>query len=258
VPDAGSFAPDSPLATAVTPSLNRDSRRDGRAADMLLLHYTGMASAADALARLTAAGSGVSCHYLVREDSQVVQMVPEAARAWHAGLSVWEDETDTNSRSIGIEIANPGHDFGYPDFPDIQVEAVIALSRDIAARHRIEPQRILAHSDVAPQRKRDPGEKFPWMRLAAAGVGHLVPPRSDVPGAVLAPGDEAPAVEELQSLLAVYGYGIEITGLYDRATAEVVTAFQRHFRPARVDGIADPATILTLRDLLGALPATAR
>ena len=254
---ATTFAPDSPQVAVVVPSPNREPRRDDRVPDMLLLHYTGMATTAAALERLTEPGSGVSCHYLVFEDGRVVQMVPEAERAWHAGLSVWEDETDTNSRSIGIEIGNPGHDFGYPDFPPAQIEAVIALCRDIVSRHEIAPYRVLAHADVAAVRKRDPGEKFPWAQLAAAGVGHIVPPRADVEGLVLRPGDRSEAVEELQSLLALYGYGVEITGLFDSATTAVVQAFQRHFRPARIDGIADPATILTLRDLLAALPVTA-
>jgi N-acetylmuramoyl-L-alanine amidase len=251
---AATFAPDSALIAAVRPSPNRDARREGRAIDLLLLHYTGMTSTAAALERLLDPASKVSCHYLVEEDGGIVQLVPEAERAWHAGLSVWEDETDTNSRSIGIEIANPGHDHGYPDFPDVQIEAVMALCRDLVARHGIGAEHVLAHSDVAPARKLDPGEKFPWPRLAAAGIGHLVPPHAPQDGPALGPGDEGEAVEELQSLLALYGYGIEIGGRYDTATAAVVGAFQRHFRPARVDGAADAGTLLTLRDLLAALP----
>lgn len=221
---------------------------------MLLLHYTGMPTAADALARLTSTGSDVSCHYLVDVDGRVVQLVPEIARAWHAGLSVWEDETDTNSRSIGVELVNPGHDGGYPDFPPAQIEAVTALCSDIVGRHGIAPMRVLGHSDVAPVRKRDPGEKFPWARLAATGVGHFVPPRLDMAGTTLAQGDHGAAVEELQSLFALYGYGIEITGNFDAPTSCVVAAFQRHFHPKRIDGIADAATVLTLRDLLASLP----
>ncbi|HVV92647.1 MAG TPA: N-acetylmuramoyl-L-alanine amidase [Hyphomicrobiales bacterium] len=252
--DADMFAADSALAAAVLPSPNREARRDGRAIDLLVLHYTGMPDTTEALARLRDPASKVSCHYLVREDGGIVQLVPEAERAWHAGLSVWEDETDTNSRSIGIEIANSGHDHGYPDFPAAQIAAVIALGRDIVARRRLRAEHVLAHSDVAPARKLDPGEKFPWNRLADQGVGHFVPPQGPLPGPALAPGDHGEAVEELQALLALYGYGIEIDGRYDAPTAAVVAAFQRHFRPAHVDGVADPGTILTLRNLLAALP----
>jgi N-acetylmuramoyl-L-alanine amidase len=248
------FSPDSPLVGAVQPSPNREPRREGRAVDLLVLHYTGMPVTADALARLRDPASKVSCHYLIAEDGGIVQLVPEAERAWHAGLSVWEDETDTNSRSIGIEIANPGHDHGYRDFPEPQVAAVIALGQDIARRHRLRAEHVLAHSDVAPVRKRDPGEKFPWARLAAAGVGHFVPPDEPHAGPALHLGDEGNAVEELQSLLALYGYGIEIDGTYNAVTAAVVTAFQRHFRPARFDGVADRGTVSTLRKLLATLP----
>ena len=136
---------------------------------MLLLHYTGMDSAEAALDWLTRQESGVSCHYLVDAEGRIAQMVPESERAWHAGQSLWEGETDINSCSIGIEIHNPGHDFDYPDFPDAEMRAVEALCRDILSRHAIPSHRVLAHSDVAPGRKRDPGEKFDWERLARAG-----------------------------------------------------------------------------------------
>ena len=133
--------------------------------DMILLHYTGMFDASVALDRLCTAGSEVSAHYLVLEDGHVIQMVPEGRRAWHAGASFWGGETDINSCSIGIEIANPGHDYGYPDFPKRQIAAVTALCRGIQTRNTIRPERVLAHSDVAPSRKNDPGEKFPWQTL---------------------------------------------------------------------------------------------
>ena len=134
-----------------------------------------------------------------------------------------------------------------------QIEALIALARDICARNAIQPERVLAHSDVAPQRKIDPGEKFPWARLAAAGVGHWVAPTPDGPGAELRPGEEGEPVEHLQTLLNMYGYGLEIDGRYAASTVGVVAAFQRHFRPARVDGVADFSTSDTLRNLLAAL-----
>lgn len=242
------FPSDSPVVSRVAPSPNHGERRVARP-DLLLLHYTGMPDAQASLERLCAPLSEVSAHYLVFEDGEIVQMVPEARRAWHAGVSVWAGIHDINSHSIGIEIVNPGHDNGYPDFPDAQIDAVIALSRDIVARHPIQPQRVLAHSDVAPARKQDPGEKFPWERLHAAGVGHWVKPAAIEGGPVMAIGDGGPGVRALQQELAAYGYGITATGHYDEATAAVVVAFQRHFRPARVDGVADISTVQTLEKL---------
>jgi N-acetylmuramoyl-L-alanine amidase len=235
-------------------SANFGPRRDGKRPDMIILHYTGMRSGAEAEAWLCDPASDVSSHYLVHEDGRIVQMVREADRAWHAGKSSWQGETDVNSRSIGIEIVNPGHGLGYEDFPDRQVDAVTALCRDIARRHTIPPERILAHSDVAPGRKIDPGEKFPWQRLAAAGTGHFVEPSPLCAGNSLALGAYGGTVEEVQSMLGIYGYGVEISGRYDPLTKIVVEAFQRHFRPERVDGIADVSTIGTLRRLLDALP----
>ncbi|WP_020177849.1 N-acetylmuramoyl-L-alanine amidase [Methylopila sp. M107] len=248
------FAPDSPLVDEVRPAANHDERRDGQEPEILLLHYTGMASTAEACDRLVSVESQVSCHYVVMEDGKILQLVPEDLRAWHAGLSSWDGETDVNSRSIGIEIGNPGHDHGYPDFPDVQIEAVIALCRDICSRRSIRPEKVLAHSDVAPKRKDDPGEKFPWSRLDRAGVGHWARPTPIRAGPSLGPGEEGEPVEQLQALFSMYGYGIEISGSYDAATAQVVTAFQRHFRPERVDGVADFSTADTLRRLLKALP----
>jgi N-acetylmuramoyl-L-alanine amidase len=248
---------DSGLVTKVVPSPNQNERRDGRRPDMILLHYTGMKDAGAALQRLANPLAEVSAHYLVFEDGRVFQMVPEAARAWHAGVGTWRGDTDINTASIGIEIANPGHDWGYADFPDPQVRAIAALCRDIAGRHGIVPHRILAHSDVAPKRKADPGEKFPWDILAAAGVGHWVPPAPLGDGRSFARGDEGQPIQALQAMLGLYGYGLDITGVFDDTTEAVVTAFQRHFRPARVDGVADASTILTLRNLLGALPGAA-
>jgi N-acetylmuramoyl-L-alanine amidase len=192
----------------------------------------------------------VSSHYLVHEDGRIDQLVPEARRAWHAGVSSWDGERDINSRSVGIEIVNPGHEFGYPDFPEKQIGAVIALSRDIVERRHIRPDRVVAHSDIAPGRKIDPGEKFPWARLAASGIGLWVTPAPSTEGPALATGARGEQVAELQRLLARYGYGIEPSGDYDDATATIVSAFQRHFRPARVDGIADGSTQKTLAALL--------
>jgi N-acetylmuramoyl-L-alanine amidase len=242
------FAADSALVRRVKPSPNQDERL--LATDIVLLHYTGMACTAAAVERLCDPAAKVSSHYVVEEDGNILQLVPEERRAWHAGRSSWEGVSDINSRSIGIEIANPGHSFGYPDFPEAQIVAVIALCRDIVARRGIRADRVLGHSDVAPQRKLDPGEKFPWGRLHRAGVGAWVapPPRC---GAVLALGDRGLEVFELQAALRDYGYGIEATGVYDELTQAVVVAFQRHFRPNCVDGRADPS----MNESLGALLA---
>ena len=263
--------PDSPVAARIYPSPNHGERRacvktGSTTPDSIILHYTGMPSASEALLWLANPISEVSCHYFVFEDGRIWQMVPENRRAWHAGRGSWHGETDMNSRSIGIEIANVGHDLSIPgplpppgpDFPEVQIEAVIALVRDIAARWKIPDVRILAHSDIAPGRKIDPGERFPWERLAAAGVGlwassldHRAKPGNDKgrAGPTYRPGDEGMPVAALQSMFARLGYGIDISGVYDQRTVDVVTAFQRHWRQGRVDGIADGETLAVLRQL---------
>ena len=251
------FQPDSFIVAEVSPSPNLDERKDGRPPDIILLHYTGMQTGEAALQRLCSGESKVSAHYVVFEDGRIVQCVPESKRAWHAGVSSWAGETDINSRSIGIEIVNPGHEFGYRDFPLRQTAAVISLCKSILTRRGpISSDRILGHSDVAPGRKQDPGEKFPWELLSESGIGHWVrAAQLDLEGTTLKPGDSGEPVSRLQRTLHDYGYGIAETGVYDDATSEVVTAFQRHFRPARVDGIADPSTLLTLRALIETRPA---
>ncbi|HEY8380717.1 MAG TPA: N-acetylmuramoyl-L-alanine amidase [Microvirga sp.] len=251
------LTPESPVAAKVFPSPNHGERKDGRRPDILVLHYTGMPDEGEALQWLANPVSQVSAHYFVFEDGRVLQMVPEARRAWHAGVSSWDGEGDINSSSIGIEIANPGHPGGLPPFGEAQIEAVIALCRDIADRWRIQPNRILAHSDVAPGRKLDPGELFPWERLHRAGVGHWVKPAAIRDGRFFSRGDQGMPVEALQAMLAMYGYGLKITGTFDEDTEKVVAAFQRHFRPERVDGVADASTITTLRDLIATKPAAA-
>lgn len=240
-------------AAEARPSPNFGPRRDGLTADSLILHYTGMASGQAAQDWLCDPASGVSAHYLVHEDGRVVQMVAEEARAWHAGVSFWKGCRDMNSRSVGIEIVNPGHEGGMPAFPARQIDAIVALAGDICARHAIVPERVLAHSDIAPGRKIDPGECFPWERLAQSGLGHYVAPSPVGGGRFLSPGDRGEPVEALQSMLALYGYDVEITGHYDAMTEKVVAAFQRHFRQALVDGVADRSTIDTLYRLLNAL-----
>jgi N-acetylmuramoyl-L-alanine amidase len=251
------FTPDSSIASDVIPSANLGERSKGRSPDMILLHYTGMPDVEGAITRLCAAGTDVSAHYIVLEDGRIVQCVPEAKRAWHAGVSSWAGEEDINSCSIGIEIVNRGHDWGYPDFPLRQIAAVIALCRGIMLRRNIPSHRVLAHSDVAPARKKDPGEKFPWHSLANSGVGHWVQPAPLVLGETLKLGSISENVRDLQQALAKYGYGVPISGKFDGPTMDVVTAFQRHFRPARVDGVADRSTLATLHALLASLPAAA-
>lgn len=247
------FRPDSCVVAEVRPSPNHGERKGGAKPDMILLHYTGMVDAQAALGRLCSPYSDVSAHYVVMEDGYIIQCVPEARRAWHAGAASWEGETDLNSCSIGIEIANPGHDFGYPDFPKRQIAAVTALCRSILTRHKVPPHRVLAHSDVAPSRKQDPGEKFPWKTLADSGVGLWVKPSPIIQGGpIFVLGEKDPSIAELQAGLARYGYNVAQTGHYDTATRDVVAAFQRHFRPARVDGIVDISTVSTLRELLDA------
>ena len=240
----------SPLAHRYIAAANREPRRNNRAVDMLLLHYTGMNSAAAACDLLCSADSGVSCHYLIDEDGTITQMVGEDERAWHAGVSCWQGESDTNSRSIGIEIHNPGHSIGYRDFPAVQMQAVVALCRDILSRHAIAARNVLAHSDVAPGRKIDPGERFDWPLLFRAGIGHWVPPAAADARALA--GDELAA---FQRLLKDYGYAIEVTGEADEATRKVTDAFQRHFRPALVNGIPDASALRTAERL--AAPAVA-
>ncbi len=249
-------APDSKLVRHLHPSPNIDERRQDLLPRLLILHYTGLPTVERSIEVLADPRCKVSCHYVVAEDGCIVQMVAEAARAWQAGVSHWAGETDINSASIGIEIQNPGHSDGYPDFPPAQMNAVRDLCLDIQSRHPIPPAGVLAHSDVAPARKIDPGEKFDWRWLASAGVGHWVepePPRDN--GPILGPADRGEAVRAMQLRLADYGYGIEPTGEFDTMSGYVVTAFQRHFRPSRVDGIWDVSCAATLERLIAALPA---
>ena len=247
-------ARDSVLVADLQPSPCCEPRKGSGRPDLLLLHYTGMTSCARAIDWLSRPEAKVSCHYVIDVDGRVTQMVAEDQRAWHAGVSAWAGETDINSCSVGFEIHNPGHDQGYPEFPEAQMAAVVALAADVVRRWSIPPERVLAHSDVAPSRKIDPGEKFDWRRLAQAGVGLWVPPAPvDAADAGLAPGGRDRRIARAQDLFARYGYQVPATGELDPATAQVVAAFQRHFRPARVDGRLDASTLITLERLLAAL-----
>lgn len=219
------------------PSPNFDDRPDDVAIDMLVFHYTGMQSAQAALQRLCDPEWQVSAHYLVEEDGTIWSLVDEGKRAWHAGVACWRGNSNINARSIGIEMVNPGHEFGYCAFPDAQIAAVQILSLGILGRHPIPARNVVGHSDVAPTRKSDPGEFFPWAVYAEAGIG-LWPAEAEHL-------EQDPKV--LAEALAVIGYDIT-----DMAAA--VKAFQRHFRPSRVTGRTDAGTarrIIGLRQLLG-------
>lgn len=257
VADAKTFTPDSSIASDVIPSANFGDRANGRQPDMIVLHYTGMPDVEGAITQLCTAGTEVSAHYIVLEDGRIVQCVPESKRAWHAGVSAWAGDDDINSCSIGVEIVNRGHDWGYPDFPLRQIAAVIALCRGIMLRRKIVSHRVLGHSDVAPARKKDPGEKFPWHSLANSGVGHWVQPAPIVRGDALQLGAISDSVSNMQAAFRRYGYNIPTNGKFDGPTMEVVAAFQRHFRPERIDGIADRSTMATLHALLESLPPDA-
>lgn len=224
------------MDAVAAPSPNFDDRPPGTPVDILLLHYTGMVTGAAAVARLCDPAARVSAHYTVDEDGTVFAHVPEERRAWHAGLSWWAGERDVNARSIGIEIVNPGHEFGYRSFPDIQVESVIELTREIIKRRKIPSARVLGHSDVAPARKLDPGELFPWGELALAGVGLWPQTRKH---RLNVPFDDG---------LRAFGYGVAPE--VDVRTEIVIEAFQRHFRPSRIDGCADRECQAILADLL--------
>lgn len=217
-------------------SSNHESR-DGQAVDMLVLHYTGMKSAASAMDKLINPASKVSAHYVIDELGQVFQLVEESQRAWHAGKSCWRGQTNINQRSIGIEIVNPGHEFGYRPFPDIQMQSVIALCQAILTRHKIPAQNVVGHSDVAPIRKQDPGELFDWEWLAREGIG-------------LWASGFGENISEARSLKpeALGNYGYDTTDM-----TAVIIAFQRHFRQKNITGQWDSECAAILKTLLDSL-----
>lgn len=216
------------------PSPNHGPRADGAGVELLILHYTGMPTAASALDRLCDPAAQVSAHYTVDEDGTVYAHVPEDRRAWHAGVSRWRGRGDVNSRSIGVEIVNPGHAFGYRPYPAAQMRAVAALCRAIVGRHGIAPADVIGHSDIAPDRKEDPGELFDWRRLASEGLGIWPEVRAE---------DDGPAGEaEVAALLGRYGY--------DAAAPRALLSFQRHFHPEAMTGEADMETVRRLRALV--------
>jgi N-acetylmuramoyl-L-alanine amidase len=249
------------------PSPNFDARREGCPIDILVLHYTGMRTAEEALQRLCDPDAIVSAHYTIDRDGCIYRHVDESLRARHAGVSYWAGERDVNSRSIGIELVNPGHEFGYVPFPDAQIGALIDLARGIVIRHSIPSHRIVGHSDVAPARKSDPGELFPWKALAESGVGIFPLLRvgeaaaesrtdDDICACTRLPAGTPVAIGaaaggqagDIAQMLARFGYGVPPE--VDIPLATVVTAFQRHFRPENFDGTVDPETEARLAALL--------
>lgn len=241
------------------PSPNFNARK--HKLDMLVLHYTGMETGEAALDRMRDPAAEVSAHYLVREDGTVVQLVAEDKRAWHAGVSQWQGDGDLNSRSIGIEIVNGGHDWPaadgrLPPYPMVQIAGVMSLCQAILRRHSIPASRIVGHSDIAPERKADPGEHFPWAALASQGIG-VWPESYDVHkqvwGAPLGPGDTGAAVRRVAESLVRIGYSLEPAEIFDDTLSAVVTAFQRRWRPDSVSGFADPATISRIEQVADAI-----
>jgi len=229
------------------PSPNRDQRPGGRRPSLLIVHYTGMRSADEALERLCDPAAKVSAHYCIDEDATAYALVDERHRAWHAGVAAWEGERDVNGCSIGIELVNPGHEFGYRPFPEPQVACLLELASDIVKRYHIAPWHVLGHSDVAPLRKRDPGELFPWRRLAEAGIG-LWPDACD------SAENRAiePDFETTRELLLRLGYGLDVFGHDAKTTRRILCAFQRHWRPSRIDGVADRQTVAILQEMVQA------
>jgi N-acetylmuramoyl-L-alanine amidase len=216
-----------------TPSPSFDER--ALPVSMVVLHYTGMQDAASAIARLSDQEAKVSCHYLVSEDGKIVRMVDESKRAWHAGSSFWRGITDINSASIGIEIVNPGHELGYRPFPEEQMAALVPLVADIVKRHKIPRANVVGHSDVAPARKKDPGELFDWQRLGKLGLALARPTKSLMD----------PLWTDGGFLLALERFGYDVS---DRLAA--VVAFQRRFRPELIDGTIDGECRAILLSLL--------
>lgn len=232
------------------PSPNFDERT--LPVSLLVLHYTGMKSGEAALQRLCDPKAKVSAHYVVEEDGRIFDVVDDSKRAWHAGVCEWQGERNVNSASIGIEIVNGGHDFldkdgGLPPFPDAQIIALIGLCKMLLTRHGIGPLAVVGHSDIAPMRKRDPGEHFPWGGLAAAGVG-VFPEGIEPDRRVLFGKDSRDrGVAIFQRGLADIGYAARVSGVMDEETSSIVAALQRRYRPVQIDGVVDMETMDILR-----------
>lgn len=234
------------------PSPNFNDRPEGVAIDTLVLHYTGMKSAEAALERMCDPAAEVSAHYMIDEDGVVTQLVDEEKRAWHAGVSHWRGNDNLNHNSIGIELVNPGHEFGYRPFPEVQMQALIPLCQAILERHHIPAHHVVGHSDIAPDRKEDPGELFDWERLAEQGIGLFMPTNGNN-NVLLQKGEQGKAVLDLQNHLAFFGYAIDRNGDFDEQTAQVVTAFKRHFCPLHLEPDWTKANQVCLEGLLEAV-----
>ncbi len=213
-------------------STNHDERPPGTVIDMLVLHYTGMESANDAIKRLCDPQAKVSAHYLVHKDGRIIQLVGEERRAWHAGVAFWRGYTDINSRSIGVEIVNSGHEFGLKPFPEKQMASLETLVLDILKRHPIPKRNVVGHSDVAPRRKTDPGELFDWFRLYKCGIG--IWPKNGM----------AKSMNDQQAGILLRDFGYEIDDL-----GKTLEAFQRRFRPIEINGKLDSETVQLLSGL---------
>jgi N-acetylmuramoyl-L-alanine amidase len=232
-------------------SSNFDDRPKGYPITALVLHYTGMPEAIQALERMCDPAFKVSAHYMLDEDGTITELVAEDKRAWHAGVSYWRGYERVNDFSIGIEIVNPGHEWGYRPFPEEQMVALIDLCQGILAHHpTIEPRNVIAHSDIAPDRKEDPGELFDWKRLSAAGIGLWSDATVQENAVLLEDGDTGLKVEQLQKALADYGYRIKADGDYAEQTKQVVRAFKRHFVPEVLSDQWDRLAEVRLRELL--------
>ena len=232
------------LAPRDRPSPSHDARPPGAPIDTLVIHYTGMRTAAEALARLADPAAKVSAHYVIEEDGTIWRMVDETRRAWHAGVSAWRGRRDINDVSIVVELVNPGHDWGYRPFPVLQLAALADLGLALLSRHPIAARNILAHSDIAPARKQDPGELFDWRALAANGVGLWPEGVADAgPGGA---ARDAAALAPVRATLRMVGYVVAPEGPLDPALAAVLRAFQRHWRPEAVTGQADDGTRVRL------------
>ncbi len=215
-----------PVIDAPSPNHNE---REGTPVTMLVMHYTGMQTGEEALARMRDPEAKVAAHYMVETDGRIFKLVPEDRRAWHAGIGFWRGVEDINSASIGIEIVNPGHLWGYEEFPEAQIDAVLALTKEILERHPIKPLGVIGHSDLAPDRKDDPGEKFPWARFAEAGLA-LPPYQGPV-------SPDAPDFEPALEMLYQIGYAVTL-----RSHIAPVLAFQRRFCPQDLGGGLSPLT----------------
>ena len=236
------------------PSPNFDARK--LPISLLILHYTGMETGEAALARMTDPAAKVSAHYMVETDGRIFQLVDEQSRAWHAGVSEWQGVSDINSASIGIEIVNGGHDWPdedgtLPAYPDVQINAVIALAKAICARHG--DLAVLGHSDIAPARKIDPGEHFPWQGLAAAGLGFWPQDLIEDKRVLFEAGSRDRGVAIVQRGLAHIGYSARVSGVLDEDTQLIIAALQRRYRPAQIDGLVDIQTMEIIKALTEAL-----